>query len=171
MIKKFKIFENTMGTFDKELHDHMSGNLPIKDSYKLIDSALEYFNGKIPYKLKYEGPVYRIMQFRTKEHYNEILKKGMIPIVTQKYWSCAKDLKSIENVKSFTSKHRYKYFITFKLNVTYDDVLFDLNKMYEYISGYISHIYSKENEVVVLTKNFPIISTSNIVDKGKIILE
>ena len=52
------------------------------------------------------------------------------PIEKQKYWSCTKDLRSVEEVKKFTCYYKFKYFIVFKFDVTYDDVLFDMNKMY-----------------------------------------
>jgi hypothetical protein len=172
MIKKFKIFESIYDDlfFRKSLFDHISGKLPIKDSYKLVEYAQDYFNWKIPNDLKYEGPVYRVVQYKTKENYKELLKKGMAPIQTQRYWSCAKDLNSIERVKSFTSHKRYKYFITYKFDVTYNDVLFDMNKMYKYLFGCFSE-YKDENEVVVLTTNFQKILPENIVDHGLIVWE
>ena len=38
-----------------------------------------------------------------------------------------------------------------------------MNKMYNYISGLITHIYSTENEVIVLTENIKQIPKENII--------
>jgi len=173
MITKLEIFESQFhpryDTFENIFRNHLAGG-HIKDSQKLIDATLYQFDNEIPDDLKYKGTVYRVMQARTKSHYNKILKKGMIPLETQKIWSCSKYLQSIRNVKSFTSHKKYKYFVTFKFDVDYDDVLFDVNKMKDYIWG-IGHPftrYSQENEIIVLTKNFKIIPPENIIEHGKL---
>jgi len=176
MITDFKIFESiwdipdemvdTPEGFKRCLSAHISGVLPIKDSYKLVESAQFFFKWKIPNSLKYEGSVYRVMQFHLKERYNEILKNGIKPFELQRYWSCAKDLKSIEKVKYFTTQKNFKYFITFKFDVTYNDVLFDMNKMNEHLD--LPDSYYEENEIIVLTSSLPEITSKNIVDHGKL---
>ena len=40
-----------------------------------------------------------------------------------------KTLEGIEKVKEKTSKKRYKYYVLFEIDVTKDDVLFDINKV------------------------------------------
>lgn len=146
----------------KLLNSHISGNLKSKDSYKLVKFCKEYFNGKIPNELKYQGTVYRILQFKTKEKFQE---KCMIPLENQKYWSCTKSLESIPKIKQYLSHKNYKYYIIFKFDVTYDDVLFDMNKMVDYLGEKTP--YREENEIIVLTENFSIISSKNIIEQGK----
>jgi len=171
MITDFKIYESQFNSrfdrFDNIFRNHLSGSY---DSEKLIAATLHYFDNKIPDNLKYKGTVYRIMQFRTKDFYNKILKKGMIPLQNQMFWSCTKYLKSTEDVKKLTWYKKYKYFIIFKFDVDYDDVLFDVNKMKNYIWG-VGHSftrYSEENEVIVLTKNIKEIPKENIIEHGEI---
>lgn len=173
MIIDFKTYESQFNSrfdsFDNIFRNHLAGG-KIIDSQKLIDATLHYFDNNIPNDLKYKGTVYRVMQFRTKEQYNRILKKGMVALENQKFWSCAKYLKSIEDVKKYTSHKRYKYFIIFQFDVDYNDVLFDVNKMKDYIWG-LGHSftrYSEENEVLVLTKNIKIVPKENIIEHGKL---
>ena len=147
--------------FDKSklLNNHISGNLGKINSYKLV----EYFNKKVSNELKYQGIVYRILQFKTKENFQE---KCMTPLKNQKYCSCTKSLEYIPKIKQYLSYKKYKYYVIFKFNVTYDDVLFDVNKMIDYLGEKTP--YRKENEIIVLTQNFPIISYKNIIEYGKI---
>ena len=173
MITEFKIYESQYNPrfdlFDNIFRNHLSGSY--NDSEKLVGATLHYFDNKIPNDLKYKGTVYRIIQFRTKEQYDKILKKGMIPFENQIVWSCTKYLNSTEDVKRLTWHKKYKYFIIFQFDVDYDDVLFDVNKMKNYIWG-VGHSftrYSEENEVIILTKNIKIIPKENIIKHGKLI--
>ena len=137
--------------------------------YKLVEYSKEYFNWKIPNSLKYEGTVYRMLQFNTLEMYEKVLNDGFIPYNDQRYWSCTKKYSSIRHIQKNLSHENYLYYIIFKFDVKYDDVLFDVNKMYYYLNPdtMIWH-FEDENEIIVLTDNFPKMSPNNIHDYGEI---
>ena len=174
MITNFKLFESKeedFSNFRVAFYSHINGTLKLKDSYKLVEYSQEYFNWKIPNDLKYEGVVYRMLQFNTEEQYRNVLKNGFIKYNSQRYWSCTKDIKSINYIQKNLIHKKYKYYIIFKFDVHYNDVLFDLNKMYYYLNpDRVSWVYSDENEVIVLTDNFPEMSTDYIYDNGEILL-
>lgn len=173
MITNFKLFESEYNENELPFRDafyrHINGTLKLHDSYKLVEYSKEYFNWKIPNSLKYEGTVYRLLQFNTTEMYENVLKNGFIRYDKQRYWSVTKDLSSIKHIQKNLSHKKYVYYIIFKFDVKYDDVLFDLNKMYYYLNpDSVSWNYEDENEVIVLTDNFPEMSPKNIYEHGEI---
>jgi hypothetical protein len=177
MITNFKLFESifdfsesdtTEESFKKALHQHISGTLSWNESYKLVEYCQSYFNWKIPQNLKYQGDVYRIFQFKDYEFdtYQSILKNGVSSHEKQRYWSCTKDIESIEKIKKFLSHNQYTYYIIFKFDVKYNDVLFDINKMYDYLYNTTSE-YVDENEVIVLSWKLTL-PPENIIKYGEI---
>ncbi len=80
-----------------------------------------------------------------------------------------KNLNTKKKIKKNIKKKKYVYYIIFKFDVKYNDVLFDLNKMYYYLNpDMVSWNYEDENEVIVLTDNFPEMSPKNIYKHGEI---
>jgi len=84
---------------------------------------------------------------------------------SQKYYATSKTLEGIEVVKQKTLKRGYKYFIIIKFNVSFDDVLFDINKVIDYI-GLDENRFINEEEVLILSEKIPNISKNNIIDYG-----
>ena len=74
-------------------------------------------------------------------------------------------MNGIEEVKQKTLKNRYKYYVVFKFDVTFDDVLFDINKLIDYV-GLDENRFKDEEEVLVLSDKIPTISKNNIIDYG-----
>jgi hypothetical protein len=148
----------------RKLLFHLAGG-NIKDSVDNIEIFINYFNGYIPNELKYEGTLYRIVQTQSKELYNKFLKQGFNSLPLQKYYACSKTMNGIEEVKQKTLKNRYKYYVVFKFDVTFDDVLFDINKLIDYV-GLDENRFKGEEEVLVLSNKIPTISKNNIIDYG-----
>lgn len=167
-VKNFKQFvnenQNNSEEFKKKLLFHLAGG-NIKDSDENIEVFKRYFNNDIPNELKYKGTLYRIVQTQNKDLYNRFLKQGFNSLPTQKYYACSKSLNGIEEVKRKTLKNRYKYYVIFKFEVSFDDVLFDVNKLIDYI-GLDENRFVSEEEVLVLSEKIPIISKNNIIDYG-----
>lgn len=156
--------QNNSEEFKKKLLFHLSGG-NIKDSAENIEIFKRHFNNNIPNELKYEGTLYRIVQTQNKDLYNRFLKQGFSSLPLQKYYPCSKTLNGIEEVKRKTLKKRYKYYVVFKFDVTFDDVLFDINKLIDYI-GLDENRFRNEEEVLVLSEKIPHISKNNIIDYG-----
>ena len=167
-VKNFKQFMNedinNSEEFKNKLLFHLAGG-SIKDSVENIEIFNKYFNHNIPNELKYEGTLYRIVQTHNKDLYNRFLKQGFNSLPLQKYYACSKTLHGIEEVKRKTLKNRYKYYVVFEFNVTVDDVLFDVNKVIDYI-GLDENRFRNEEEVLVLSEKIPSISKNNIIDYG-----
>ena len=155
---------NNLEKLKNKLLYHLAGG-DIKDSIENIEIFKQYFNDNIPNELKYEGTLYRIVQTQNKDLYNRFLKQGFSSLPLQKYYSCSKTLDGIEEVKRKTLKKRYKYYVVFKFDVTYDDVLFDINKLIDYI-GLDENRFRNEEEVLVLSEKIPHINKTNIIDYG-----
>lgn len=163
------IFGHTLNESKKQIEDvlrkHIIGACSIADSVKNLDVFNDYFDGYIPNQLKYQGVLYRIFQTSSKTLYNEILKKGFNALPSQKYYSCSKSMGGIESVIRKTSKNRYKYYIIFKFEVSEDDVLFDINKIREFLD-IDENRFIDEEEVLVLSNKIPSLSKDNIIKHG-----
>lgn len=161
--KEFLLNESKKQIKDKLLNHLVDGS--IIDSVENIDVFLNYFDGNIPDELKYEGVLYRVFQTSSKPLYNKMLKNGFSVLPNQKYYACSKSMKGIKSVILKTSKRRYKYYIIFKFEVTKDDVLFDMNKMIDFL-GIDENRFIDEEEVLVLSNKISLLSTDNIVKHG-----
>ena len=165
-INKFNEFllnESKKQIKDKLLNHLVGGS--IIDSVENIDLFLNYFDGNIPDELKYEGSLYRVVQTTSKPLYNKILKNGFNVLPNQKYYACSKSMKGIKSVILKTSKRGYKYYIIFKFDVYKDDVLFDMNKMIDFL-GIDENRFTDEDEVLVLSSKVPFLSTDKIIKHG-----
>lgn len=156
--------KSALKIFKTKLAFHLAGG-NISDSIENIEIFKNYFNNSIPNELKYEGTLYRLIQTTRKDMYNFCIKTGFNVYPNQKYYACSKTLDGIEYAKQKMLRRRYKYFVIFKFDVTEDDVLFDVNKMIDYI-GLDENRFKKEEEVIVLSDKIPYISKNNIVDYG-----
>jgi hypothetical protein len=161
--KEFLLNESKKKIKDKLLNHLVGGS--IIDSVENIDFFLNYFNGDIPDELKYEGSLYRVFQTTSKPLYNKILKNGFNVLPNQKYYACSKSMKGIKSVILKTSKRRYKYYIIYKFDVYKDDVLFDMNKMIDFL-GIDENRFTDEEEVLVLSSKVPFLPTDNIIKHG-----
>lgn len=146
---------------NKVLYHLIGGN--IIDSIENIKLFNSYFNGNIPKELKYEGVAYRIFQTKSKQLYDRVLKHGFNSLDSQKYYSCSKTLNGIENVKQKTVNRKYKYYVVFKFNVTFDDVLFDVNKLINYI-GLDENRFKNEKEILVISDKMPSLNKECIIE-------
>ena len=164
-VKKFNQFINeNKNIFKNKLLNHLAGGT-IVDSVENIDVFINYFKGNIPQELKYEGVLYRVFQTKSKTLYEKVLKNGFNVLENQKYYACSKSLKGIKSVLLKTTNRRYKYYIVFKFNVNNDDVLFDINKVIDYI-GLDENRFRDEEEVLILSNKIPHIPKENIVKNG-----
>jgi len=105
------------------------------------------------------------MQTKRKDLYDFFLKTGFNVFPNQKYYGCSKTLDGIEIVKQKTLRKRYKYFVIFKIYVTKDDVLFDVNKMIDYM-GLDEDSFKGEQEVLIKSDKIPSMNKENIIDFG-----
>jgi hypothetical protein len=164
-VKNWKQFsKENKNIFKDKLLNHLAGGT-IVDSVENIDVFNKYFKGNIPQELKYEGALYRVFQTKSKPLYEKVLKNGFNVLENQKYYACSKSLKGIKSVLLKTSKRSYKYYILFKFNVNNDDVLFDINKVIDFI-GLDENRFRDEEEVLVLSNKIPHIPKENIVKNG-----
>lgn len=157
---------NKIEEFKKRLGFHLLGGT-ILDSVENLSFFYDYFDGNIPQNLKYEGKLYRILQMYDKQQFNKILKGGAKSFLNQKYFSCSKTLEGIEEVKRKTWKKKYKYFVLFEFNVLKEEVLFDVNKVIDYID-LNENRFKQEEEVLVLSEKVPFLNPNNIIDFGKL---
>lgn len=127
----------------KAIENHLDGYSLDDYDIKLINN---YFDGKIPFWLKYSGELYRFIFVKTKKELNDILKNGLKCIDNKKYASWTK---SLDNKDKFLEDigHNNNYYIIFKKEISEKDVFFDMNEMCDELG--INNHYDYEEEVLV----------------------
>lgn len=122
---------------------------------KLYDSVIKHFNGKVPDKYKYAGPVYRYYGFRTRTAYEKSLKNGITESDSDKsFFSTSKTPEGLAYFSAGVNyKKGYNYFIKVKFDVDKKDVFLDVNKFIKDIfdGEFRDYDYTKEEEVLILT--------------------
>lgn len=117
-----------------------------KTSMTDIDTITDYFD-EVPERLLYEGELYRFVFFNNEDEYKNALKNGVkCDNRNDGFLRCTKSLDQQEIIIDQLGAG-YEYYIIFDAYSTYENCIFDVNKMCEEFG--VDNSYEHEEEVII----------------------